>query len=448
MKRIFFLFVILLLSACFTSPDNANNDSKQTSSSSSSSSEWMNDLKYITSNTFESFDMEISNGYLLNKTVKFLEAFYIEGDTMSPEDFKYIYTGKYFLVNTFFLRDVILTNNSFAIIYVHFTNDLKVWYSNSNGRVVESGDFSYTNINNCIFVYDYNKNRYKLVYRNTDPEKNNSFFDRVNFFNNFVLRHYNISEVYSLVLIVNQKSVISNYATNGLLPEQKAVTHIDISNIVKNLNLSSTPAKYKILTITTPYHQLEMFSYLKNIRFFDKFYGLGFSEFRNKILLDRQMAPTIFGVFDDYNKNGLKLFLEGESLYTPAHIEKTIPAILDFMSNVVQIANTNETIRSNLMALHKKYVFPDYIVIPDDGHLPYFEEILKIVSNDNLTQKNQDFLNNFFWNWGSTNYVVGVTGAMPIRFTFPATLKEWQYLREFYPEYYDIMSNIVELSNE
>jgi len=96
MKRISFFFVILLFSACFTSPDNANHDSKQSSSSSSSSSVWMNDLRYITSNTFESFDMEISNGYLLNKSVKFLEAFYIEGDTMSSEDFKYSYTGKYF----------------------------------------------------------------------------------------------------------------------------------------------------------------------------------------------------------------------------------------------------------------------------------------------------------------------------------------------------------------
>jgi len=385
--------------------------------------------------------MKISDDYLLNKSVKILEAFYIEGDTMSPEDFKK-WTGKYFLADVRFSRETILTNNSFAIFYVHFTNDLKVWYSNSNGLVVESGDFSYTNINNCIFVYDYNNNRYKLVYRNTDPENNNSFFDRVKFFNNFVLRHYNISDVYSLVLVVNQKSVISNYATNGLLPGQRAITHIDISNIVKNLDVSSTPAKYKVLTITTPYHQLEMFGYLKNIGFFDKFYGLGFREIKGCF------THSIFGGYADYNKEGLEIFLQEESFYSPGHIEKTIPAILDFMSDVSQIANTNETIRSNLMELHKKYVFPDYIVIPDDGHLPYFEEILKIVSNDNLTQKNQDFLNNFFHSWGSTDYVVGVTGDMPIRFTFPATLKEWQYLREFYPEYYDIMSNIVELSNE
>ena len=446
MKRISFFFVILLLSACFTSPDNANNDSKKSSSSSSSSSVWMNNLRYITSNTFESFDMEISNGYLLNKSVKILEAFYIEGGTMSPEDFKYEYTGKYFLVDMRFSRKVVLTNNSFAIIYVHFTNDLKVWYSNSNGYVVESGDFSYTNINNCIFVYDYNNNRYKLVSRNTDPEKNNSFFDRVNFFNDFVLRHYNISEVYSLVLVVNQKSVINNYATYDLLPEQKAVTHIDISNIVANLNLSSTTAKYKVLTITTPYHQLEVLGYLKNIGFFNKFYGLGFYEFRPRYLFYSKMAPTIFGLYDDYNVYGLKLFLYEENLYTSGHIKRTIPAILDFMSNVVQIAiNTNETIRSNLMALHKKYVFPNYIPNPDN----YFEEILKIVSNDNLTQKKQDFFSNFFLFENSpNNYLVCVSWTMPIRFTFPATLEEWQYLRGFYPEYYDIMSNIVELSNE
>ena len=444
MKKNSVLFIILLLSACFTSPDNVNNDSKQSSSSSSSSSVWMNDLSKIISNNFENFDMDISNGYLLNKTVKFLEAFYIEGDTMRPEDIKDRNTGKYLLVG--FSREAILSNNSFAIIYVHFTNDLKVWYSNSNGYVVESGDFSYTNINNCIFVFDYNNNRYKLVYRNTDPEKNNSFFNRVKFFNDFVLRHYNISEVYSLVLVVNQKSVISNYATNGLLPGQRVITHIDISNIVTNLNLSSTTAKYRFLTITTPYHQLEMFGYLKNIGFFDKFYGLGFFKFRESGY-EGIMAPAIFGsteAFGYYNEKGLKLFLDYESLYTPGHIEKTIPAILDFMSDVVQIANTNETIRSNLMALYKKYVFPDYISIPDN----YFEEILKIVSNDNLIQKYQDFLNNFFHSWGTSNYVVGVTGVMPIRFTFPATLEEWQYLREFYPEYYDIMSNIVELSNE
>jgi len=447
MKKNSVLFIILLLSACFTSPDNVNNDSKQSSSSSSSSSVWMNDLSKIISNNFENFDMDISNGYLLNKTVKFLEAFYIEGDTMRPEDIKDRNTGKYLLVG--FSREAILSNNSFAIIYVHFTNDLKVWYSNSNGYVVESGDFSYTNINNCIFVFDYNNNRYKLVYRNTDPEKNNSFFNRVKFFNDFVLRHYNISEVYSLVLVVNQKSVISNYATNDLLPGQRAITHIDISNIVKNLDVSSTTAKYKVLTITTPYHQLEVFNYLKNIGFLNKFYGLGFFGFGTY----GRMAPTIFGRDDyykyfNYNKYGLLLFLMEESLYTTGHLEKTIPAILDFMSNVVQIANTNETIRSNLMKLHKKYVFPNDIRIIYGGNLEYFDEILKIVSNDNLTQKYQDFLNNFFYSWGTSNYVVGVTGAMPIRFTFPATLEEWQYLREFYPEYYDIMSNIVELSNE